>query len=78
MSATPLDAYKKTYRLRLSQGSRANSIEVTFPYQVVEKEARKHKLSVEEFIEKYHAVALFNGFDGVNYHFEEIPNGKTS
>ena len=72
-----IDAYRKTYRLRLAQGNRKNSIEVTFPYQVVEKEARKHNLTVDEFILKYQAVALFNGFDGVNYQFEEIPqNGK--
>lgn len=74
--STPIDAYKKPYKLRLSQGNRANSIEVTFPYQVVEKEARKHGLTVEEFIERYQAVAMYNGFEGVTYIFEEIPNGK--
>jgi hypothetical protein len=75
--STPLDAYRKIYRLRLSQGSRANSIEVTFPYQVVEKEARKLNMPVEEFIEKFQVIASFNGFDGVAYTFEEIlKNGK--
>jgi hypothetical protein len=72
-----IDAYRKTYRLRLAQGKDRKSIEVTFPYEVIDKESRKRGLSVDEFIEKFHAVASFNGFDGVAYTFEEIPtNGK--
>ena len=77
MANQPLDAYRKTYKLRLAQGSKTNTIEVTFPYPVIEKEARKHGLTVEQFIETYQAVAQYNGFDGVLYTFEEIPqNGK--
>lgn len=66
-----IDAYKKTYRLRLAQGKNVNSIEVTFPYDVVSKEARKYGLSIEEFIGQFHAIALYNGFEGVLYRFEK-------
>jgi len=65
-----IDAYKKTYRLRLAQGNKKNSIEVTFPYEVVAKEARKQGLSIEDFIDQFQAIALYNGFDGVLYNFE--------
>ena len=77
METEHIDAYRKTYRLRLAQGDRTNTIEVIFPYPVIEKEARKRGMKVEEFIKKFQAVALYNGFDGVIYQFEEIPtNGK--
>lgn len=49
-----------------------NSIEVTFPYEVVEKEANKNKLSISEFLKRFHAVAQYNNFEGVLYSFEEI------
>lgn len=70
------EAYRKTYRIRLAQGNRAKTAEVTFPYTVIEKEARKRNMTVEEFIEKYQAVAQFNNFEGVLYIFEEIPDNN--
>jgi hypothetical protein len=72
-----LDAYRKTYKLRLAQGKQSDrkSIEVTIPYEVIEKEARKRGLTIEEFIKKFQAVAQYNSFEGVLYNFEEIPRG---
>jgi hypothetical protein len=67
-----IDAYRKTYKLRLSAGRGKNCIEVTFPFDVVDKEARKRGLSLKEFLEQYQAVANYNGFDGVLYQFERI------
>ena len=72
-----LEAYRKTYRLRLAQGNKRKSIEVTFPYVVIDKEARKYGLTPEEFIKKYQAVAQYNSFDGVMYQFERIPDNAT-
>lgn len=64
--------YKKTYRLRHAiPGSK--SVEVTFPYEVVDKEARKRGMSVPEFIARFQAAAEYNNFKGVIYTFEEIP-----
>lgn len=69
--AKSLDTYRRPYRLRTSvPGSK--SIEVTFPWEVVEREARKRGLTVKEFQERYQAIALFNGFEGVYYKFESI------
>lgn len=64
--------YKKTYRLRHAiPGSK--SVEVTFPYEVVDKEARKRGMSVSDFIARFQAAAQYNNFKGVIYTFEEIP-----
>ena len=50
----PIDSYQKKYRIRLAQkGNSSKSFEVTFPYMVLEKEARKRNLTVEQFIEQY-------------------------
>ncbi len=64
--------YRKFYRLRVAVPGR-KSIEVTFPYEVVEKEARSRNLTIDEFMNSFHAVAEYNGFDGVVYKFKEIP-----
>lgn len=67
------NTYRKFYNLRLAQGDKAKSIEVTFPYDVIDKESRRHNITIREFIEQYYAVANYNGFDGVMYTFEKRP-----
>ncbi len=62
--------YRKIYRLRLSVPGK-NSVEVTFPYDVVERKAREKHLSVPEFLSRFHAIAQYNGTDGVLYTLEE-------
>ena len=68
-------ALRRNYRLRAAVPG-AKSLEVTFPYQVVEREARQKGLTVPEFIKHYQAVAHYDAFDGVMYTFEEIRNGE--
>ena len=63
--------YRKFYRLRVAVTGR-KSIEVTFPYEVVEKEARSKGLTVDEFLNRFQAVCEYDNFDGVIYRFEEI------
>ena len=65
------NTYRRGYRLRISVPGR-NSLHVTFPYEVVEREARRHGLTVDEFIQQFRAVAHYNGFDGVYYTFERV------
>jgi len=65
---------RREYRLRTAIPGK-KYIEVTFPFEVVEREARKVNLTVEEFCEQYTAVALFDGFDGVFYTFRKRHNG---
>ena len=69
---TELIGYRKTYRLRIAIPGR-KSLEVTFPYEVAEREARTRKLTVDEFLGHFQAVVEYDSFDGVIYRFEEIP-----
>jgi len=66
-----LVGYRKTYRLRIAVPGR-KSIEVTFPYEVVEKEARREGLTIVEFLSRFQAIAEYDGFEGVLYRFQEI------
>ena len=68
---------RREYRLRTAVPGR-KSLEVTFPYEVVEREAQKVNLTVEEFCDQYMAIALFDGFDGVFYIFRRRNNGNTA
>ena len=63
--------YRRAYRLRNAIPGR-KTIEVTFPYQVVEKEARSRGLTTGEFLKRFQAIAEYDNFDGVLYKFEEI------
>ena len=62
---------RKSYRLRMAiPGSK--TIEVTFPYEVVEREARKRGLTLKDFLKQFQAIAHYDNFDGVFYSFERI------
>lgn len=75
MARGTLIAYETTYRLRRAQPDR-NSLEVTFPWGVAEKEAKSLGLTVDEFIKKFELVAQYGSFPGVRYIFREIDGGK--
>ena len=75
MTEGTLIAYEITYRLR-KPIKHKNSLEVTFPWPVAEKEAKSLGLTVEEFIKKFDLVAQYNGFKGVHYIFRKITDGK--
>ena len=49
-------------------------MEVTLPKVVMVREARKHGLSLQEFVKQFRAVANFNGIDGILYQFELVEN----
>jgi len=66
-----LIGYRKTYRLRTAVPGR-KTIEVTFPFEVVEKEARSKGLTVAEFLNRFQAVCEYDNFEGVVYKFEKI------
>ena len=69
------NAYRRRYRLR-TPGAGRNYIQITLPYEVVEREARVRGLSIEEFTRQFRAVAHYNdGFDGVYYTFESVLPG---
>lgn len=65
------DTYTKVYKLRTA-GDDGRTIEVSMPREVVVKEARKRGMTLEEFIQRYRAIAHYNAFDGVFYGFEPV------
>jgi len=73
----PKIGYRIKYNIRKCQPTK-NSLEVTFPYQVVEREARLRGLTVVEFRKQFVAVAEFNGFRGVQYTFAERDSNETA
>ena len=56
--------YHKSYLMQVV-GPDGNSVRTTVPKQVVEKEATRLGLKVEEFIERYKIKWLYNGFPGL-------------
>jgi len=64
-------ALRRPYRLRVAVPG-AKSVEVTFPYEVVEREARRHGLTVAQFLKAFIAIAHYDNFDGVFYSFEAV------
>lgn len=66
-----LNTYKRRYKMR-SQGQDGLNTVVSMPRVVIEREATRKGLTVEEFIKHYRAVALYNSFSGIFYTFEEV------
>jgi len=68
------DAYVKSYRMRMVGAG--SSLEATIPRVVVEREARKFKLSVEEFVKLFQVEYLFNDFGGAFLRFKRQDEDK--
>ena len=68
------DAYKRRYKMRVvGRGGKGGlNILVSLPTIFIEREAERHALNLEEFIQQFRAVAQFGNFEGVLYTFEEI------
>ena len=64
------DTYTKTYRMQIS--GFGETIRTSVPREVVEREAKRRKMSVEDFIKSFRLVWLYNGFDGAWARFSPI------
>lgn len=62
--------YKREYRLKVLVAGR-KSINVTMPYEVIQREAEKRNITVADFIKRFVAVAEYDNFDGILYTFKE-------
>ena len=60
--------YKKRYSINKIGNSTTT---VGIPPAVIEKKAEEKGMTSDEFVKKYQLVAIYNGFDGVFYTFEE-------
>lgn len=57
------DTYRRTYRMQAT-GAGGKTIRTSVPCEVVEKEARRHGMTIHEFINKFRVEWLYNGFEG--------------
>lgn len=62
------DAYTKSYKMRMVG---PGSLEATIPRAIVEREARRYGLPIEEFIKLYKVQDLFNDFGGAFVRFRK-------
>lgn len=65
------DAYVKSYKMRMVGAG--SSLETTIPRAIVEREARRHGLSMEEFIKVFQVEYRFNDFGGAFLRFKRQP-----
>ena len=69
------DTYVKTFRMQAT-GADGQTTRVSVPRDVVRKEAKKHKLSVKQFLEQYRIEWRFNSFAGAYALFVPVPEEK--
>lgn len=69
------EALEKRYAIRPT-GRPDSTLEVSIPREVIEREARRRKVSVEKFVDEYQAVWYFNSFQGLHLDFEKKPRRK--
>ncbi len=67
--------FKKKYKMR-SVGEDGLNTVVSIPRIVLQREADKQGISLEDFLKNYRAVALFDNIDGVHYIFEKVDEAK--
>jgi len=69
---------KKRYKIRTSgyekEGKEYKTIETTIPAEVTEREARRNKMSMDEFIEKFDVEWTYNSFPGLHLIFVRNKN----
>ena len=57
------DTYRKVYRMQAT-GAGGKTIRTSVPCEVVEREARRRDMTIEEFVTHFRVEWLFNGFEG--------------
>ena len=63
------ELFIKTYKVRQPAKDR-HSIQTTVPIEAFERDARRHKMTFQEALEKLRAVWRYNKFDGLHLSFE--------
>ena len=69
-----LSGYQKRYRIRRAVPG-ANSLEVTFPFEIVERKARELGITLDDFLLQYSVIAEYD-HDSVVYSISLTPVPK--
>ncbi len=68
--------YKRQYKMRIVVPGRKHIV-VAIPYEVIQREAEKRGITLNEFIDNYVAEAEYDNFDGIRYTFKEPEKEST-
>jgi hypothetical protein len=68
--------FRKRYRVRRPIPGK-ESLEVTFPFEFAEREARRRGITVDEFIKHFVTEVEFNGAPSVTYTFIQDENNQS-
>ena len=68
--------YKKRYSMNVV-GREGSTTTVAIPPAVIERKAEEKGITSDEFIRTHQIVAIYNGFDGIFYTFEEKAKEET-
>lgn len=60
---TEKDSYTKVYRMQAT-GATGKTIRTSVPSEVVEREARRRDMTVNDFVIGFRVCWLYNGFEG--------------
>ena len=72
---TETTMFKKKYKMR-SLGEDGLNTVVSIPRIVLQREADKQGISLDDFLKNYRAVAQFDNIDGIHYTFEKVEEAK--
>ena len=64
------DVYQKTYRMHRT-GENGKTVEASIPPPVIDREARKRNLSIDEFTKRFNVQWSYNAFEGLHLTFIE-------
>lgn len=67
--------FKRRYKMR-SVGEDGLNTVVSIPRLVLQREAEKRRIPLDEFLKTYNVVAQFDNIDGIYYTFEKIEEPK--
>ena len=65
----PNDSYSRRYKIRFA--GKGRTLETCLPIEYLQKEARKRKLSLEQFVESFEAEFFYDGVKGMFVRFVE-------
>lgn len=70
ITINPTEALSQKYKIR--RAHRGKTLEVCVPAVAIEREARKHALTVDEFLDQFRAEFYYDGFSGLLISFVRI------
>lgn len=68
------DTYSKTYKIR-RVNTKERSMETTVPIDIVQRQASKEGVTIDEFLRDFKIEWRYNGFDGILLRFVRGDNG---